>query len=506
MTIDNYSPSTALDSYFPSRTERRTARVWSREKTLHDWADLGAASFFEGGGSNPTTLTGYSKNKLWLRVDAGVTDAPGTVRYFAGGDDTLLASWPEMTKAAFVAHTAARGSDLDFAWSTATTGDPGSGKVRGNHATLASITSLAISETGRGGQAYTSRVATWGANDRIRIYAMGDETAFVEFTVASGAVDVGTYYTVAGTVTGSSTIASGALLGIEHTPIGAKTGIDYETVPATGSILAAASSTAVRAATTEELETLVNGAFAPTELSIRRALGYIPAPRTVSRRTFSSAQTWYVRPDDHGVVHLSTAGITKLFVPYVTEHFELITEVDPVLGAGFIIDSGMTSILGNNIIYESNPRAGIVSGEVNVRAVQQRPGTRCVWQFRSTGRPALVAEKSRNVILRQSVTAPITISQFAYSGGYYDWYCEITLPAGDTTITVPQVDNAVSWDVQESYVLTDTRVNNTGVRYAPYKRTKAVVSAGVTTIIVQNPTVGLVTTDILVKNLFPKLT
>ena len=103
MDLDDYDPSTALSAYYPSRDERRTARVWATEKFLHDMAEVGMVEFFEGTGTNPTTLTGYSTTKLWLRVSSGVTAAPGEVRAYDGsGDATLIASWPVLTRGAFL--------------------------------------------------------------------------------------------------------------------------------------------------------------------------------------------------------------------------------------------------------------------------------------------------------------------------------------------------------------------------------------------------------------------
>lgn len=102
MPLDNYDPATALRAYFPSRADRTIARVWANEAFLHEAAALGV-EFFEGSGSNPTTLTGYDDNKLWLRVEAGVTAAPGEVRYYTGvGDPTLLANWPIMNRTGLV--------------------------------------------------------------------------------------------------------------------------------------------------------------------------------------------------------------------------------------------------------------------------------------------------------------------------------------------------------------------------------------------------------------------
>jgi hypothetical protein len=103
MAVNNYDPSTALSAYYPTRDERRPARLWAREKLLHDMADAGMVEFFEGPGSNPTALLNYGVTKLWLRVSSGVTSSPGEIRaYDGGGVETDIANWPVLTRGAFL--------------------------------------------------------------------------------------------------------------------------------------------------------------------------------------------------------------------------------------------------------------------------------------------------------------------------------------------------------------------------------------------------------------------
>lgn len=180
---DNYNAATARDAYYPADSNQ-IARVHAREKTLHDMADFGMAEFFEGTGDNPTGLTGYSTEKLWLRQSgSGVTTTPGTIRFYNGGDATLLANWPTMTKSGAMLHMGVRGADLDFVWSASTAGDPGSGKILVNHATLASATTISISKTGRVGQSYASTLSGIIANGaRFLIYQLGTQTAYLNIT------------------------------------------------------------------------------------------------------------------------------------------------------------------------------------------------------------------------------------------------------------------------------------------------------------------------------------
>lgn len=101
MPLDNYDPSTALSAYYPTRDERRPARLWATEKLLHDMAELGMVEFFEGPGTDPTALSGYSVDKVWLQVSSGITAQPGTVRAYDGsGDASDIANWPELTTGA----------------------------------------------------------------------------------------------------------------------------------------------------------------------------------------------------------------------------------------------------------------------------------------------------------------------------------------------------------------------------------------------------------------------
>lgn len=105
MTTAEYDPSTALRPFYADRDERRIARVWANEALLHDFSEVFGFEFFEGYATNPTGLAGYASDKIWLRVEAGVTTTSGEVRLYDGsGDATLLASWPVMDKDAFASY------------------------------------------------------------------------------------------------------------------------------------------------------------------------------------------------------------------------------------------------------------------------------------------------------------------------------------------------------------------------------------------------------------------
>lgn len=103
MSIDNYDAASSLDVYYPSRTTRAPARIWSTEKLMHDLAEIGIVSFFEGGGDDPTVLTGYDSGGIWMRTSAGVTTAPAEFRKWDGTSPaTSLANWPLVSDSPFL--------------------------------------------------------------------------------------------------------------------------------------------------------------------------------------------------------------------------------------------------------------------------------------------------------------------------------------------------------------------------------------------------------------------
>lgn len=110
---------------------------------------------------------------------------------------------------------------LDYTWSTATSGDPGSGKLLVNNATPASATVMHISETNRLAASQATYLATWDdgttTSDKgvVRILDVAAPgTNFLEYRITSTLTDAGTYDTFpvtylggAGTITNASTVA-----------------------------------------------------------------------------------------------------------------------------------------------------------------------------------------------------------------------------------------------------------------------------------------------------------
>lgn len=233
MTTDSYDATTAKSAYFPAG-ESRLARLWAVEKALHDLAAVGILSFFEGAGTDPTVLTGYASTKLWLQASAGVTDAVGTVRKYAGtGDASDVANWPALVDdpgAAFLDHigggASAAGLQWNFDSSTTTNADPGAGDIRLNNATPASVTEIAISYTAGDDDASDLEAFVKSFDDvanpanygTIYLRNASDPSEFVILKVTSTITDGTTYGRYAVThVASSGTWSNGDSLILEYT-------------------------------------------------------------------------------------------------------------------------------------------------------------------------------------------------------------------------------------------------------------------------------------------------
>lgn len=118
---------------------------------------------------------------------------------------------------------------IPMQWSTATSGDPGSGKVRGNNATIASITEIAVSETDAAGGSLGNVLTGWAvstssAKGTIKLTKEGAPQNFHLFRITAAGTDLGSYRTFAVTyVSTSGTISNGndlAMLFVEKGDIG----------------------------------------------------------------------------------------------------------------------------------------------------------------------------------------------------------------------------------------------------------------------------------------------
>lgn len=102
-----------------------------------------------------------------------------------------------------------------YQWSTSTSGDPGSGKIRGNNATITSITEIAVSETDSAGGAMGGVIDTWDSGTssvkaRIKISKEGATQNFHYFYITGAGTDQGSYWTFPVSYTSTSgTISNG---------------------------------------------------------------------------------------------------------------------------------------------------------------------------------------------------------------------------------------------------------------------------------------------------------
>lgn len=94
------------------------------------------------------------------------------------------------------------GLDAAYAYqfATATSGDPGTGKIRTNHATPASVTQIAVHQTDANGGVLTAVIATWDDSTsdnkaRVRFHKEGAPQNFFEFLITGTGTDVGDYWT-----------------------------------------------------------------------------------------------------------------------------------------------------------------------------------------------------------------------------------------------------------------------------------------------------------------------
>lgn len=111
---------------------------------------------------------------------------------------------------------------LDYQWNTATSGDPGTGKLLVNNATPASATVLHISESNRQSASQSAYLATWddgttasnkGVVRIVDVSAPG--TNFLEYRITGALTDVGAYDTFPVTyVGGAGTIANNSIVAV----------------------------------------------------------------------------------------------------------------------------------------------------------------------------------------------------------------------------------------------------------------------------------------------------
>jgi hypothetical protein len=117
---------------------------------------------------------------------------------------------------------------MDYTWSTGTSGDPGTGAVRIDNGTYASLTEFGISETDRLGNDLTALIAdmdnsTNTVRARVRIIDVLDETKWLALNLTSILTDAGTYDTFAADyVATGSALVDGNRVAVIITPMSDK--------------------------------------------------------------------------------------------------------------------------------------------------------------------------------------------------------------------------------------------------------------------------------------------
>lgn len=146
------------------------------------------------------TISGASTdNSGWTQL--AVTYVTHAGSFGANAPLGVTFSRPGATGDAGAAGSVGPNTGLDYAWATATSGDPGSGKVLANNATLSSATAINISKTGRNSESLGAVLATWDdststVKGHLRIFTVADRTEYIEASISS-ITDNSTYYTVA---------------------------------------------------------------------------------------------------------------------------------------------------------------------------------------------------------------------------------------------------------------------------------------------------------------------
>jgi hypothetical protein len=162
-------------------------------------AAAASATSASGSASTATTQAGIATTQA-TNAAALATAAAGSATSAAGSATTATT---QATNAAASAVLAAATIGFRYIWSTNTaSSDPGSGTVKGNNATIASVTALYLSETDVDSNALAALIADWGASSstnkavvRIsKIAAPG--TVWAQFYVTAAITDNGAWDTI----------------------------------------------------------------------------------------------------------------------------------------------------------------------------------------------------------------------------------------------------------------------------------------------------------------------
>lgn len=157
-------------------------------------------------------ITGSSTDESgWTRLAVTYVTHNGS---FAANDPISVAFAAAGTGTNGATGATGPNAGLDYAFNTATSGDPGSGKLLFDSATIASVSQVNISETGRNSEALAAVIATWDDSTNtshyghLRIFDVADRTKFVELEITGTITDAGSYRTIPVTYTAGGTLPS----------------------------------------------------------------------------------------------------------------------------------------------------------------------------------------------------------------------------------------------------------------------------------------------------------
>ena len=189
--------------------------TWSVASGLAYTAGQRVRVAYDGSNYAEGTITSYSAPNLTVLVDRVVgsgTYSSWTIGIAGDVGATGTSGSPGAT---------GPNTGLDYAFNTATSGDPGSGKLLFNSATIASVTQVNISETGRNAEALAAVIATWDDSTNtahyghLRIFDVSDRTKYIELEITGTITDAGAYRTIPVTYTAGGTLPSnGAVLAV----------------------------------------------------------------------------------------------------------------------------------------------------------------------------------------------------------------------------------------------------------------------------------------------------
>lgn len=176
-------------SALPSFGNQGRLMVRTSDNTLH--LDTGSAWSQLGASSGSGHIIEEETTPLTQRA---------TMRFTGSG---VVASDDGTRTVVTIPGAAGSTGTTNYRWRTATSGTPASGDMRGNNATIASITQLAIAETDALGQDQTAFLGQLVAGDGLHIQDQSDSTKYSDWLVTAAPTDAGTFRTIPVTFNGS---------------------------------------------------------------------------------------------------------------------------------------------------------------------------------------------------------------------------------------------------------------------------------------------------------------